>query len=206
MNQTKCLEWHRQPLINPITGRNIKRGGPTYRGLEAKCGPPSRRSPSPSRRRGRSPSPSRRRGRSPSPSRRRGRSPSPQQRTPIYCGNNAKDRGLIDGSKIMGTRYQCLKKGIGQGLREPILEFNDEYEAIDTTKIFCGNGDVLPQNKDKLGTQAECLRKGFAVGQKQKYDREGIQQTPIVVQDRGWYKLFLPAALGPVAGVGGGRR
>jgi hypothetical protein len=186
MNQTKCLEWHRQPLINPITGRNIKRGGPTYRGLEAKCGPPSRRSPSPSRR--------------------RGRSPSPQQRTPIYCGNNAKDRGLIDGSKIMGTRYQCLKKGIGQGLREPILEFNDEYEAIDTTKIFCGNGDVLPQDKDKLGTQAECLRKGFAVGQKQKYDREGIQQTPIVVQDRGWYKLFLPAALGSVAGVGGGRR
>lgn len=190
MNQAKCAEWHRQPLINPITGRSIKRGGPTYRGLEAKCGPPSRSS-----------------RRSPSPSRSsRRRSPSPQQRTTIYCGNNARDRGLLDGSKVIGTRYQCLKKGIGQGLREPILEFNDEYEAIDTTKIFCGNGDVLPRNKDRLGTQAECLRKGFAVGQKQKYDREGIQQTPIVVQDRGWYKLFLPAALGPVAGIGGGRR
>jgi hypothetical protein len=203
MNQAKCLEWHRQPLINPVSGRSIKRGGPTYRGLEAKCGPPSRssrRSPLPSRSSRRSPR------RSPLPSRSSRRSPLPQQRTTIYCGNNARDRGLLDGSKVIGTRYQCLKKGIGQGKIEPILTFNDEYEAIDTIKIFCGNGDILPQNKDRFGTQAECLRKGFAVGQKQKYDREGIQQTPIVVQNHGWYKLFLPTALGPVAGIRGGRR
>ena len=116
----------------------------------------------------------------------------------MYCGNNARDTGLQNGSKVLGTRYQCLKKGIGRGLHEPIFEYNQDYEPIEQTKLFCGNGNALPRDKDRFGTRDECLRKGFAVGQKQKYEREGIQQAPIVVQDRGWYKVFLPTALGPV--------
>jgi hypothetical protein len=111
----------------------------------------------------------------------------------LYCGNNARDVGLLNGTKILGTRYQCLKKGIGRGLNEPILEYNEEYEALDDIKLFCGNGTTLPAGKDRLGTRGECLRKGFAIGQKQKYDRDGgIQRQPVLFQDRGWYKLFFP--------------
>jgi hypothetical protein len=52
---------------------------------------------------------------------------------------------------------------------------------------------TLPAGKDRLGTRGECLRKGFAIGQKQKYDRDGgIQRQPVLFQDRGWYKLFFP--------------
>ena len=87
----------------------------------------------------------------------------------IYCGNNALYPGLRDGTKILGSRYQCLKKGIGKGLREPLQNYNEDYAPVDDLKLFCGNGDVLPRNKDRLGTRGECLRKGFAVGQKQQY-------------------------------------
>ena len=102
----------------------------------------------------------------------------------------------------MGTRYQCLRKGIGKGLNEPIFSYTEDYEPIDPVKVYCGNGTNLPQDKDRFGTRDECLRKGFAVGQKTRYTREGIQQAPIVVQERGWYKVFLPTALGPVGGLG----
>lgn len=33
-----CLEWHRNPDVNPITNRKIKRNGPTYQKLEKDCG------------------------------------------------------------------------------------------------------------------------------------------------------------------------
>lgn len=179
-----CAEWHRQPLVNPLTKRKIKKDGPTYRELQKQCGSFSsrRRSPSPSR------------GNS---SRRR--SPSPHRSPEIYCGNNKLDNGLVNRTKILGTRYQCLKKGVGRGLKEPILEYNVNYEPIEPLKIFCGNGTVLPQNKDRFGTRDECLRKGFAVGQKQKYERDGgIQQGMVISKDRGWYKVLLPSNIGPV--------
>ncbi len=35
--------------------------------------------------------------------------------------------------------------------------------------------------------------KGFAVGQKQKVLRDGgIQRGPIVIEENGWYKAYLP--------------
>ena len=206
----KCAIWHSQPLVNPLTNRKIKIGGPTYKELERECGPPPsrsrRRSPSPSRRSigSRRSSPSRRQSPFPSRSNRSSRrSQSPRE---LYCGNNAKDDGLRDGSKILGTRYQCLRKGIGRGLNEPIFSYSQEYEPIEQIKVFCGNGNILPRDKDRFGTRDECLRKGFAVGQKQKFTRDGdIQRGPIVSQDRGWYKVYLPSALGPVV-LGGGRQ
>jgi hypothetical protein len=206
----KCAIWHSQPFVNPLTNRKIKIGGPTYKELERECGPPPMRS----RRRRRSPSPSRRSvgsrrsidssqsfpatqlgRRSPGRSNRSsGRSQSPRE---LYCGNNARDDGLRDGSKILGTRYQCLRKGIGRGLNEPIFSYSQEYEPIEQIKVFCGNGNILPRDKDRFGTRDECLRKGFAVGQKQKCTRDGdIQRGPIVSQERGWYKVYLPFALG----------
>lgn len=37
----KCLKWHSNPGINPVTDRNIKIGGPTYQKLEEECGNPT---------------------------------------------------------------------------------------------------------------------------------------------------------------------
>ncbi len=104
--------------------------------MERECGPPPRRS-SPRRSSPR---------RLSSPQRR------PDQRIQLYCGNNARDEGLINGTKILGTRYQCLKKGIGKGLNEPILKYNNDYEPIENVRIYCGNG-ALPNNKDRFGTE-----------------------------------------------------
>jgi hypothetical protein len=123
----------------------------------------------------------------------------------IYCGNNALNYDVVNGTKLIGARYQCFKKGVGAGLKEPILQSLNEYAPIDQTKIYCGKRDMLPPDKDRFGTSSECLRKGFGVGQRIKFDREGVQQTPIVTTAGGWYKFYLPAILGPVAGVFGPR-
>lgn len=123
------------------------------------------------------------------------------RRREIYCGNNALENDLVNGNKIIGTRFQCFKKGVGTGLKEPILKPLPNYSPIDQTKIYCGSKNVLPAGKDRFGTTSECLRKGFGVGQKLKFEREGVQRTPIVVQENGWYKVFLPTVLGPVAGI-----
>jgi 2-cysteine adaptor domain len=110
----------------------------------------------------------------------------------VYCGNNSRDPGLLDGTKVLGTRYQCLRKGIGKGLVEPIFEYSVDFEPIDQTKVFCGNGNVLPPNKDRFGSPSECLRKGFGVGRKTKYERDGgVQQDAVVLTDGDWYRIYV---------------
>lgn len=166
----KCERWHSDPLINPDTNRSIKKTGSVYKMLVHECGPPPRRK---------------------SPRRKSPRPRLNSQRIEIYCGNNSRDEGLLNGSKILGTRYQCLKKGVGKGLAEPVLVHNLEYEPIEDYGSYCGLGS-LPENKLRFGTREECLRKGFGIGQKIKYDREGLQQTPIITRDRNWYKILVP--------------
>ena len=166
----KCERWHSDPLINPDTNRSIKKTGSVYKMLVHECGPPPRRK---------------------SPRRKSPRPRLNSQRAEIYCGNNSRDEGLLNGSKILGTRYQCLKKGVGKGLAEPVLVHNLEYEPIEDYGSYCGLGN-LPENKLRFGTREECLRKGFGIGQKIKYDREGLQQTPIITRDRNWYKILVP--------------
>lgn len=91
---------------------------------------------------------------------------------PTYCGNNAIHPNLLDGSKILGTRYSCLKKGIGVGLNLPYDEnYSHPYEPIDQTQIYCGNNNILPQNYDRFGNLPQCLQKGVAIGKIQKVQR-----------------------------------
>jgi hypothetical protein len=91
---------------------------------------------------------------------------------PIYCGNNAKHKKLTSGSHIIGTRYACMKKGIGVGMNLPVDgDFIKEYEPIDITKIFCGGGNKLPDGYDRIGSTSECLRKGVGIGKKVKATR-----------------------------------
>jgi len=85
----------------------------------------------------------------------------------IYCGNNYRDQSLINGEKQLGTLYSCLRKGIGTGLNMPIdPAFAGDYEPIDTTRIYCGNSEILPEGYDRMGNLHHCLQKGVGVGKR----------------------------------------
>lgn len=88
---------------------------------------------------------------------------------PIYCGNNALDSDIVNGTSQLGTRYSCMRKGIGTGLNLPYdAKYAGEYEPIDNRKIYCGNGDNLPDGYDRLGNLSQCLQKGVAIGKRQR--------------------------------------
>jgi hypothetical protein len=82
----------------------------------------------------------------------------------IYCGNNRLNEKLVNGEQEIGTRYGCLRKGIGKGLNLPVDLGYQEYEPIDDTRIYCGNKDELPRNYDYFGTLPMCLQKGVGLG------------------------------------------
>lgn len=87
----------------------------------------------------------------------------------MYCGNNGNNRDLLNGNKVLGTPYQCLKKGIGQGLNMPCdREYKGEYIPIDDFKIYCGQSRILPRDYDRIGSSAQCLAKGVGIGKVQK--------------------------------------
>ena len=80
----------------------------------------------------------------------------------MYCGNNALKAGVR-----FGTRYECLKKGIGVGIHAPVdPEYNGPYEPIDKTRIYCGTKKRLPGNYDRMGSPTDCLRKGVGIGKR----------------------------------------
>lgn len=86
-------------------------------------------------------------------------------RDEIYCGNNLYEVG----AKRIGTPYECLKKGIGQGLHSNLTGFNPNYQAIIADNSYCGTGS-LPRGK-QMGSPTSCLRKGVGIGKRLQYDR-----------------------------------
>ena len=92
----------------------------------------------------------------------------------IYCGNNALHDDIVINGKVIGNRYQCLRKGIGSGLNMPLdISYAGEYVPIDDTKIYCGNQDILPEGYNRLGNNPQCLQKGVAIGKRTKALRGG---------------------------------
>lgn len=81
--------------------------------------------------------------------------------TELYCGNNRKDPRLVNGGAVIGTPYQCFRKGVGLGLSLPLS--TTEYEPIDNVRIWCGNG-TRPDGYDQDGDRTRCLMKGVGVG------------------------------------------
>lgn len=78
-----------------------------------------------------------------------------------YCGNNKFE--LQTGTKVLGTPYQCLRKGVGAGLHAP-TPASTQYEPIDPpAPTYCGNSGPPPEGK-VMGTRGACFRKGFGVG------------------------------------------
>lgn len=87
----------------------------------------------------------------------------------IYCGNNARHPDLVNGNKVLGTRYSCLQKGKNNGLNQPVdPNFLLPYQPIDTTKKYCGNKSSLPLGYDRFGGLYECYLSGVGVGKRQK--------------------------------------
>lgn len=95
----------------------------------------------------------------------------------IYCGNNSRSPLLeANGGKcVIGTNYQCLRKGIGYGLYSPIdFEFIN-YEPIDPPEnIYCGDKTPLPDKYERFGRRSSCLRKGVGIGKKIKIQGSGF--------------------------------
>ena len=90
-----------------------------------------------------------------------------------YCGNNSNHPLLVNQQSVLGTRYNCLRKGIGKGYRLPVDNGYENYQPIDTRKIYCGNDNIIPNEYDSMGNLTQCLQKGIGIGKKMKYEKYG---------------------------------
>lgn len=119
-------------------------------------------------------------------------------RQQIYCGNNLYEVG----NRRIGTPYECLKKGVGQGRHSDLAGFNPNYQAIIADNTYCGTG--APPAGKQLGTPMSCLRKGFGIGKKLQYERGGgndggqLPRRPTVMK---WWPVILALLVGVVAAI-----
>ena len=87
----------------------------------------------------------------------------------MYCGNNANHPGLLNGTQVLGTRYNCLLKGKQFGYYLPAdPSFTQPYSPIDPTRKYCGNSPNVPNGYNRFGGLYECYLTGVGVGKKQK--------------------------------------
>lgn len=88
---------------------------------------------------------------------------------PLYCGNNRlSPRIVIDGQRI-GTRYECLKKGIMVGRNLPFdPDYAVDYDPIDRTRTYCGTQRYKPANYNRMGSPSSCLRTGVGIGRRMR--------------------------------------
>jgi len=83
----------------------------------------------------------------------------------MYCGNNRRNLDIQSGAKVIGTRYQCFRKGVGVGLSLPVdPEYTRRFSPIDKRKVYCGKNRRMPDEYDILGKNDMCFRKGVGVG------------------------------------------
>jgi len=98
---------------------------------------------------------------------------------PIYCGNNAQDDQLLDGTRIIGTRHGCMKKGFGKGFNMSYdSKFAGPYTPIDKRKIYCGNNSEKPEGYDSIGSLSQCLQKGIGIGKRKRADKGILGYSP----------------------------
>lgn len=85
----------------------------------------------------------------------------------MYCGNNSNYPGLLDGSLVLGSNLECLRKGIGVGRHLPVDEDQQSYEQIDDRKFYCGDqdaDDIDMSDYIGVGSPYRCLSIGVGVG------------------------------------------
>ena len=84
-----------------------------------------------------------------------------------YCGNNLNFPGLTAGTHIIGTNYQCLRKGMGVGLHLPYdVAYGGGHAPVDARRFYCGNAPVPPAAGGyfAVGSPSKCLQIGIGVG------------------------------------------
>ncbi len=105
----------------------------------------------------------------------------------IYCGNNSSDVGLLNGSKVLGTRSRCLRKGVGRGMYLPYdANYLGAYTPIDERNIYCGDDQQLPEGYSSMGNLPQCLVKGIGIGKKKR-----AEKGPPVIRKSVPYIIFL---------------
>ena len=83
------------------------------------------------------------------------REPLPTARSPkkqkLYCGNNAKARELLDGSERLGKPSECIQKGFGAALHQPVHDvaaflrkFDQPYEKMIEPQLWYKNAEPPP--------------------------------------------------------------
>ena len=70
----------------------------------------------------------------------------------ISCSNNKLAKDVLSGLKRTGTRYECLRKGFGEGYYngKSDVDYTEEYEPITIDKFYCGTKLKLPEEQKKL--------------------------------------------------------
>ena len=88
----------------------------------------------------------------------------------ISCSNNKLAKDVLSGLKRIGTRYECLRKGFGEGYYngKSDVDYTQVYEPITIDKFYCGTKLKLPKTYNRFGTLPDCLRKGWTIGIQQK--------------------------------------
>lgn len=98
----------------------------------------------------------------------------------MYCGNNRRNPQVRSGEKVIGTKYGCLKRGIGVGLGLPYdPEYSNRYVPVDGRKIYCGQAEELPQGYDLMGNNSMCYFKGVGVGRALKAKKVRSGKKPV---------------------------
>ena len=97
----------------------------------------------------------------------------------IYCGD---DLILPENYDLFGTRYKCLRKGIGTGMVLSNTQ-RDAFLARQRTpnpeRVYCGDNAQTPQGFNRNGTLLECFKKGVGTGLGMPQEKRlAVQQRP----------------------------
>ena len=93
---------------------------------------------------------------------------SPKKQRP-YCGNNKKARELLDGSERVGRPSECIQKGFGSALHQPVHDvaaflrkFDGPYEKLIEPQLWYKNS--APPLGMQRATLPMCFQKGWGAG------------------------------------------
>ena len=97
----------------------------------------------------------------------------------MYCGDS---QYIPPDYDVMGTRFKCLKKGVGIGMNtsdEKVEQFLDKRYIPPTVKLYCGDKPELPHGYGNFGTKTQCLKKGVGIGMSMPMEkRRAMQERP----------------------------
>ena len=86
-----------------------------------------------------------------------------------YCGNNKKASGLLDGSERVGRPSECIQRGFGAALHQPVENVeafvrmhSGPYEKLIDPQLWFKNSE--PPHGMQRATLPMCFQKGWGAG------------------------------------------